>query len=74
MTELPSTHVHDFTPTRVMLRRGPVDGGRCTCGLEVVGPETAAPFRVNAGVIRACQDFNDAMVAGLVELADRLKR
>lgn len=66
-------HDHAFRPAIITLPDGPVEGGRCSCGVEVVGP-ASAPFRLNADVLRACQTLHAAMVDALVTLARSLRR
>lgn len=63
-----SEHEHYWRHATVLDGRGArVAGRRCDCGIETIGG-------INAPVIRASQNFNDAMVAGLVALGKSLER
>lgn len=45
-------------------------GRRCACGREIVGD---GPLALNADVVRAARGFNEAVVAGITDLAARLE-
>lgn len=72
MIPAPGEHRHTFDPATIRLQSGPTPGGRCPCGVEVVGPQTA-PFRLNAALVRSGETVNQAAVDGLTEIGRRLR-